>query len=594
MIAVAAALLSLLSFSKDSIMVPMRDSTKLNTNVYKPADTTDFPLPVILIRTPYGADRAMNAAMLWDFTDTRRYIVVTQDTRGRFESEGVDSVFLDDGWRHGKRDGYDCVDWIVGQPWCDGRVGTLGGSACAITQLLLAGAAHPGHLCANPIVGAFDMYRHGVLPGGEYRQFDIDGWLNGQGSGYMRDYYLDHYCKDSVWSYLDVWTRKDSVQTAMFHYGGWYDLFSQGTVEAFQALRHLGNQRLLMGPWSHQVNWPSVGEVTYPNGAFDNFTSYANRWCDFWLKDSGSVDDIPQVSYYLMGPVDTDGYWNAWYEADDWPPTADTFVLYLREDSSLTFEPPTLCEPPDTFAYDPRNPVPTNGGNNLSLPAGPYDQEEQWVREDVLRYVSPSLEYDAVVKGRILVRLSASSDRLDTDFTAKLIDIYPAPPHRKMLVIDGILMARHRLGLEREDPLSPGEVYEFEIDLQNTAYCFPAGHRIGLAISSSNSPRFRINLNNGGHPLRDTVDTLVATNVIHHSSEHPSRIVFQGVAAAGVSEGPIQRKEPAVSQRSDTGIFDVLGRRVFRAADERALARLGPGCYFIREGAGTRKVVLFR
>ena len=583
--------LLLVSWTKDSVMVAMRDGTRLNTNIYKPSDTTGFPLPVVLVRTPYGADGGMLPGAITRWTDTRNYILAFQDTRGRHESEGVDSVFLDDGWRYDKRDGYDAVEWLVDQPWCDGNIGTLGGSANGITQNLLAGAAHPNHVCANPVSAAFDMYRHAAMPGGEFRQHDMEYWLNLQQATYMIDYYADHYSKDSTWSYLDVRTRRDSMHTAMLSYGGWYDIFSQGTVEGYQALSHLGNQRLLMGPWGHLPNWPWIGEIAYPRGFFDGFQLYADQWYDFWLKDSGSISHMAQVNYYLMGPVDTVGYWNNWYTADDWPPSPDTVVIYLRRDSSLAFLPPPAAEPPDTFVYDPRDPVPSNGGNNLNLPPGPRNQQAQWFRDDVVRYTTGPLEQDVVIKGRIWVRLYASSDRTDTDFTAKLVDVYP--DGRKMLVIDGILMARHHLGLEREDLLTPGEVYEFNIDLSNTAYTFPVGHEIGLAISSSNSPRFMVNLNTGGHPLRDTVDTLVATNVVHHTSDYRSRMVFEGVGPAGIAGDPVPGR-PDRARIVPDGVYDASGRRVSTRVDAAVLVRLRPGCYFLREGGSTRKVVRVR
>ncbi len=582
--------LLLVSWTKDSVMVPMRDQTELNTNLYFPDDTTQFPLPVLFMRTPYGADNAMNSNTIARWTDGRGYIVATQDCRGRYESQGTDSVFLDDGWRYDKCDGYDAVEWLSSQPWCSGRVGTIGGSACAITQLLLAGAAHPSHACANPVVGAFDMYRHAALPGGEMRQFDIDYWLTRQNARHMLEYYADHYSKDSVWDYLDVWTRQDSLHTPMLFYGGWYDIFSQGTVEGFQAARHLGNARLVMGPWSHLIGLPLVGEILYPRGVFDSLQTFADRWYDWWLKDSGSISHIPPVSYYLMGPVDTAGFWNNWLTADDWPPSCDTFCLYLREDSSLSFYRPGTSEPPDTFVYDPRDPVPSNGGNNLALPAGPRNQHDQLYRDDVLRYASSPLEQDVVIEGQIRIRLHASSDRLDTDFTAKLVDLYNDARQRKMLVIDGILMARHRNGLDSEDLLVPAEVCEFNIDLGNTAYCFPARHRICLAISSSNSPRFRTNLNNGGHPLRDTVDTLVATNVVHHSAEHPSRMVFQGQGPTGIT-GPSSGSR-AHRNSAPGGTYDASGRRVLSPGIDPVTRGLRPGCYFVVRAGLTRKLVL--
>jgi putative CocE/NonD family hydrolase len=268
--------------------------------------------------------------------------------------------------------------------------------------------------------------------------------------------------------------------------------------------------------------------------------------------------------------------------------------MWLREDSSLALAAPAGMEPPDVYHYDPRDPVPSNGGNNLVLPGGPRDQHDQLYRDDVLRYFSDPLPDDLVVKGRVTVRLHASSNRLDTDFTAKLVDIYNDSLERKMLVLDAILMGRHRNGLDQEDLLEPDSVYRFDIELGNTAYVFPAGHRLCLAISSSNSPRFLTNLNTGGHPYRDTLDTLVAANSVHHSHRYPSRIVFQGQGPAGVSEEPAVRLPTPGNPLHGFGVFDVSGRRI-RACRTRAdLANLPPGCYVVRESGATRKVVRVR
>ncbi len=592
-----------LAFVTQEFMVPMRDGTRLHTLVHFPTDTSDFPLPVILVRTPYSNYAEFDPGTITYLTDVRRYILVVQNTRGTGLSEGVDSVFLDDGWRGDKRDGWDAVDWITRQPWCDGRVGTWGGSARGITQYLLAGAAHPAHICGVPVVAAWDLYSHAVMPGGEYRQADIDAWLTGQGALYMKEYYYEHYNKDTAWQWVDVGTRVDSITVALWHIGGWYDIFSEGTIEAFQSLKHLGNQKLLMGPWVHGgVNFSQAGEITYPNAVLDSLNFWILEWYDYWLKGQGDISRIPTVYYYLMGPVDTSGYWNDWFGAEDWPPSPDSVVLYLREGGILSFDPPG-AELPDAFAYDPHFPVPTVGGNNLTLPAGPFDQDSVWDRPDVLTYVSEPLTADVVVRGPVKARLYISSNCLDTDFTAKLVDVYP--DGRKMLVLDGIKMARHRLGLDREDLLTPGEIYELTVELGNTAYVFPAGHRIGLAVSSSNFPRFKLNLNNGGHPFRDTTDTLVALNTVFHDAAHPSALILTGELYSSTAESgaksrlslapnPFAGWTTLSGYRGPASLYDAAGRLVERF-EVRGQARIGqglrPGVYYLKVRGKTLKLV---
>ncbi|MEO0249861.1 MAG: CocE/NonD family hydrolase, partial [candidate division WOR-3 bacterium] len=529
-----------LAYTKDSVMVTMRDGIRLNTNIYKPTDTNDFPLPVILIRTPYGADGIDNDPWsIFYITDIKRYILVVQDTRGRFESEGRDSVFLDDGWRGNKQDGYDCIEWIAGQAWCNGKIGTYGGSALGITQYLASGSAPPHFTCGLPIMAAWDFYRHATMIGGEYRQYDCDGWLAGQGSLYMREYWFAHPDKDTTWAWLDVSGRRELVDVPFLHIGGWYDMFSQATCEAFYDLQYhgadgaRGNQKLIMGPWSHgSFGGTQVGEITFPQNAAIGLDTLAWPWFDYWLKNTGAITG-PAVRYYLMGPVDTTGYWNSWQDSDTWPVPSYPAILYLRSGNKLSPEPPG-SEPSQTYTYNPRNPVPTVGGTNLILPQGPRNQADSvWLRPDVLVYETDPLTSDAVITGNIWLRLYAASDRYDTDFTGKLVDIYP--DGRRMLIADGIIMARHRLGYDTSTLLTPGEIYEFRIDLWPTAYVFPAGHRIGLAVSSSNWPRFRANPNVADPPGQET-DTLIAHNTIYHNASYPSALILPVVNGWSVGE----------------------------------------------------------
>lgn len=616
-----------LAYTKDSVMVTMRDGIRLNTNIYKPSDTVDFPLPVILIRTPYGADGIDNDPWgILYMTDVKRYILVVQDTRGRFESEGTDSVFLDDGWRDNKQDGYDCIEWIASQSWCNDKVGTYGGSAVGITQCMASGAVPPHFTCGIPMVAAWDLYRHGVLLGGEYREYDIDAWLAGQGTTYMKSYWFAHPDKDTTWAWLDVSTRKEMVETPLFHIGGWYDMFSQASCEAFSDLEYhgdtgaRGNQKLLMGPWSHgTMGGTSVGELNFPANAAVNFDTLVWDWYGYWLKDSASdIMDEPPVRYYLMGPVDTVGYWNSWQDSDTWPVPAYPAVLYLRENNELSLSPPG-SELPQSYSYNPKDPVPTVGGNNLVLAQGPRNQADSvWLRPDVLVYETGPLASDAVITGNIWLRLYASSDRYDTDFTGKLVDIYP--DGRRMLITDGILMARHRLGYDTSALLTPGEVYEFMIDLWPTAYVFPAGHRIGLAVSSSNWPRFRANPNVSDPPGQET-DTLIAHNTVYHDASHPSALILPVVNGWSVDESA-SKQGPGLSFSSNPfrrtcevsfflpeagqaslRVYDISGRLCETPFSGAGTAgkntaifgqNLGPGVYYIVLETGDSRMITGR
>ena len=274
------------------------------------------------------------------------------------------------------------------------------------------------------------------------------------------------------------------------------------------------------------------------------------------------------------------------------------------------------ADTPVSYSYDPRNPVPTVGGNNLVLDQGPYDQSSVWDRSDVLVYQTDPLESDLAVAGNIWLRLYASSNRFDTDFTGKLVDIYP--DGRKMLVIDGILMARHRLGYDVDSLLSPGQVYEFMVDLWPTAYMWPAGHRLGLAVSSSNHPRYRANPNVPDAPGTET-DTLTATNTVYQDSSHPSALLLPVIngwngtkEVAGTKPGKPSisvKPQPFMSScsvsfsvarpgRVRLRVFDAAGRLVQTLQDGWTEAGsfqmsfgegLRPGVfYLVMEQAGTR------
>lgn len=512
----------------ENFQVEMSDGILLNTDVYYPSGGSG-PWPALLYRTPYNIE-SDNIGALAEYG----YACVCQDTRGRFGSEGTDQMFRDDGWGPDHRDGLETVQWILQQPWSDGRIGTLGGSARGITQNMLAGALPPGVLCMSVQVAPAGMYEHAVFPGGAFRQHDIEGWLTQQGSAYLIDSLYAHPNDDEWWSWLDTETRHPLENIPTFQYGGWFDLFLQGTIDSFTGLQYgggagaAGNQKLLIGPWTHGLGASQVGELEFPDAGFatpEALIGTSGEWFNHWIWDyPNGVMDKPPIAYYVMGDVDQPGApGNEWRTSWEWPPPSQTVAYFLRSDGRLSLGPPAGPEDPESYAYDPQDPVPTLGGGNLSLPSGPYDQNPVLWREDVLVYQTDPLIAPVEVVGPIEVDLYVSSDRVDTDFTAKLCDVYP--DGRAMLLCDGILRARHRESMESEEFLSPGEVYPVSIDLWETANVFDRGHRILVAVSSSNYPRFDANPNTGD-PFMQQQTRLVATNTIYHDPEHPSRLLL--------------------------------------------------------------------
>ncbi len=540
--------------------VEMSDGVRLNTDVYYPAQGSG-PWPVLLYRTPYNiATDNIGLAAEWGFA------CVCQDTRGRHGSEGVDRMFLDDGWGPDHQDGRETVDWILAQSWCNQRIATYGSSARGITQNMLAGALADSVRCMSVYIAPAGFYDHLVFPGGAFRQYDVEGWLSNQGSSYMVDSIYAHPNDDEWWSWFDTETRHALETIPTFQYGGWFDMFSEGTIASFTGLQYgggpgaAGNQKLLMGPWTHSMDPSHAGELTFPDAQLETgeaLIGSVGDWLGYWIWDQATgVMEKPPVAYYLMGDTD-DGTapGNEWRTSPVWPPPSVPVAWYLRSGSRLSLTAPSLAEPAQVYAYDPLDPVPTRGGGNLILPAGPHDQRPVLNRPDVLVFQTDALTSPVEVVGPVRVNLFVSSDRLDTDFTAKLCDVYP--DGRAMLICDGILRARHRLRMDGEDFLTPGEVVPVTIDLWETAIVFNTGHKILVAVSSSNAPRFDPNPNTG-EPFMQHTTTLVAHNAVYHEPGLPSHLLLPVTGA--LPGGMTDDAPPPLTSR---GALRLIGRSPF-------------------------------
>jgi predicted acyl esterase len=505
-------------------LVAMRDGVKLATDVYLPAGAG--PWPVILMRTPYGKEmRAFGQPAQWT---TNGYAYVVQDCRGRFKSEGRYLPFMDDHF-----DGYDTVEWIARQPWSNGKVGMTGGSAMGITANQAAITAPP-HLTALYVtVAPASAYQHAIYTGGVFRKEINENWLRTQRALDALEATLQHYKQDGYWDIREGRLHWAKVQVPVYNQGGWYDIFSQGNIDNFAGLQKhgagkaAGNQKLMMGPWGHGP----IEEVKYPaNSAAD--PNEARRWFDYWLKgiDNGVMKE-PAVKYYVMGDTtDPKAPGNEWRTAPAWPVPATMTSLYLHPAGQLSEKMNGVKESTATYQYDPKNPVPTIGGGNLFTKKGPMDQRAIGERQDLLKFMTAPLAAPLEVTGPVTVELWAESDAPDTDWMAKLIDVYPDGTER--LVLDSALRARFRQGFDREVFMKKGEVYKFTIDLWSTSLVFNQGHRLAVHLTSSNDPRFDPNPNTG-KPLRADGETRVATNTIHHDRAHPSRILLPVVRANG-------------------------------------------------------------
>ncbi|MFH2096865.1 MAG: CocE/NonD family hydrolase [Bacteroidota bacterium] len=517
--------------------IPMRDGKKLAADIYVPSGTQQRP--TILIQTPYNRifyryNLPIGIGLL---IDSCNYNIVTVDWRGFYGSVSAWTSNPDRG-----EDGYDIIDWIITQTWSDGQVGTWGPSALGKIQYLTAREQHTGHICAVPLVAGSQYNYLEYYPGGVYRTEYVQQ-LDALGYG-MSTTLLANPFYNYLWQYVenDAW-YPSSITIPMLMIGGWYDHNTDLMLELFNGLLQQSpastQHRLLMGPWAHggfgpaQVGTALQGELYYyeAQGWSD---SLAMMFFDYHLlSQTNGWDGTPVITYFRMGE-------NIWENTPVWPPSSQSWTaLYLTNSSTLDINPPPNTTGSSTFIYDPHDPSPSYGGKTLrqDLLQGPYDQADTVEsRNDILIFDTPWLLQDTRLTGSPTMHLFISSDRKDTDFAVRLTDVYPNG--RSMLVAEGIKRMRFRTGYTVNDTASmiPGQVYEAEIELENTAITFLAGHKIRLDITSSNYPRFDNNLNNGG-TMYTAGDTLVATNHVYHNQSNASWVSFpfdsyvQGIAA---------------------------------------------------------------
>lgn len=513
-------------------MVPMSDGVKLVTTLHFP-DSGTGPWPAILGRTPYPRGGTGEG-----WTDLG-IVRVVQSVRGRFGSEGEFRPFADEGWGC-HRDGADTVKWILDQPWCNGKVATYGGSAPGLTSALLAPST--GMLSCQVVQEACgDFSRFLVYQGGVFRKALVEGWL---AAGVQFPEYANVWKAElpssPYWKAYAADLRASEITSPGLLVGGWWDIFATGTIEHFLRRQFhggvgaRGNQKLVMRPAAHGP-WGSQSLKFPPN--FDEFrvTPYRKRFVQYWLcgVDNGIMKE-PAVTYYTVG-ADTSfaGPGWEWRTAENWPPfSGDPVPKYLHPEGVLDPSVPE-CNVPLTFKYDPNDPVPSTGGQNLTIAYGPLDQRPVSSRADVLVFMTPPLQEPLETTGYFEARLYVSSDAPDTDFTAKLVDVYPPPDGREILMLDGITRLKYREGYEHPAaPLLAGQIVPVTVELGHISWVFGADHRIGLQISSSNYPRFEVNPNNGNEFPSDTTPSRVANNTVHLGKEHPSALML-----------PAQKKE---------------------------------------------------
>ena len=531
-------------FIKKTYMVPMRDGVSLATDVYLPI-IFHKPHGTIFLQTPYGKDDLFQLGVILALIG---WPTVIQDIRGTHDSEGIFQ-----GYRECQTDGPDSLSWIASRDWSNGKVATVGPSALGIAQYFMAGANPPELACQGVMVATPNLHKHAVYQGGEFRKNLVEEWLKGINAYYLLQEIIDNEnYTEETWINVTLDDNWQDVNVPAIHMGGWYDIFLQGTIDAYYGYQHLGGSgaegksKLVIGPWWHGgfIGYKQ-GELTYPENSrkiIELLRMFSEMVSKYTMNENTSFDERPSVWYYTMGDVDViDAPGNQWNYADDWPVPADNISWYFNDNGSLSKNLPGTNEP-ITYVYDPTNPVPTIGGQNLDLPAGPFDQTSIEGRDDILVFTSDILTEPYKATGPIKARLFVSSDCPDTDFTVKLTDVYP--DGRSMLICDGILRMRNRNGTDHWEFMQQGEIYEIEVDMWSTSYIWNTGHKIRVAVSSSNYPRFLANPNTQDSVYKNQTYN-IANNTLFIDSEHPSCIILPEIKKGITNNPPSKPKKPS-------------------------------------------------
>ncbi len=547
-----------------NVAAKMRDGVTLRADVYRPKAEGKYP--VLLVRTPYDKQ---GISGFGHKGAARGYVVIAQDVRGRFESEGEWYTFKNE-----SQDGYDTVEWAAALPYSNGKVGMFGGSYVGATQLLAA-MAKPPHLAGIcPNVTASNYHDGWTYQGGAFEQWFNESWASGLAENTMRrraeknydalggtkvlplisypvleppsgegiaPYFKDwlaHPNFDEYWKQLSIEDHYAQIQVPVYNMGAWYDIFLGGSLKNYvrlkteagtEAARH--GQRLVVAVGGHagQSSSGKVGAVEFGDKLAADGDEMTLRWYDWLLKgEANGVEKEKPVKIFVMGK-------NEWREEEDWPlARAKNTKYYLHSagaanglsgSGTLSTAAPAE-EKPDQYLYDPSDAAPTIGGplccGALPTGIGPEDQRPAEARGDVLVYTTPAFAKDTEVTGPVSLDLYVSSSAVDTDFTGMLVDVWPNGFAQNLT--SGILRMRYRNSQEKPELANPGETYHITVDLWATSNVFLAGHKLRLEVSSSNFPRFDRNLNTGEEQARGT-RMVKATNVIYHDKAHASALI---------------------------------------------------------------------
>ena len=532
---------------------PMSDGVELATDVWLPSGPG--PFPVLFTRTPYHRRSALGGARRYTSED---YAFVTQDCRGKYDSDGAFHPLVDEA-----RDGQDTIAWIADQSFCNGRVGMVGRSYLGIVQIPAAAGAHDALKCIVPGVAPTSFFTDWIRYDGCFAfanairwalshavcrtqpQYDHAPWADlhqlrtlgeieerlGFRSPELREW-VAHDTYDDYWQAIDQHRMYEHIAVPGMHVGGWFDHLTRGQFQSFAEIGQHGatdlaraSQRLYIGPWGHStIGQHEYGQWNFGPSAAADTLAYERRFLDLWLRDiDDGITEEPPVRVFLMGE-------NRWVNLGSWPPPGVTDQEWnlrsggaangIGSDGRLARDEPG-DEPPDRYTYDPLNPVPTHGGPiywGLAA-AGPVDQREILSRDDVLYYRGPVLDDNLTVAGDVNLDLWIASDAHDTDYIAKLCVVEPGG--RVIVLGHGSLRCRYRHGWSDVRALDANQPTQIRINLGNLAYVFPRGSRVSLIITSSCFPRILPHPNTMTPTWQET-DPRPASNQVIHDLEHKS------------------------------------------------------------------------
>jgi len=508
--------------------VPTRDGqAMLSTAVHLPAGS-EGPWPVILRRTPYGKE--MDEGLVNGF-NALGYAVVSQDVRGRGGSTGRFLPFFQD-----RDDAAATIEWTAAQPWCNGRIGSWGGSAEGIVQLVALPDAPEAWKCAFVVAATEDVYE-GLFPGGAWRTELTTAWLQALNAPDVLEEWRLHEAKDAYWDPARVDASELSrVRVPVLLAGGVFDIFAKDMPRVqrlFQAQAGPGAREgtfLLLGPWTHGGFFPAPGqpllegEVLFPPDA-----AYQSQWLDLiqwfdWCLQGGPRPPWPRVRYWTT-TFSEDGSTasGSWHGADSWPPPATAVEVFLHPDGTLDFTPPGPGDEAAVLPFDPSDPIPSVGGGNLTTAAGPRDQSAVDELEGVVLAETPPAEDTTRLVGDVAARVWVTASGTDTDLVVRLSVVTPGG--RALLVADGIRRGRYAAGTAEAIPLVPGRPTLFPVDLGPVALDLAPGQRLRVALAPSSAPRYEPNPGTA-LPLADLPAPVPGTLTVLRDDAHPSSVTL--------------------------------------------------------------------